>query len=403
MNNKPTPQPELGAPLKRILSGKVPVYIIHRGAQFQNRIPEVFTGLAASSGTALGLGTVAKMQSMAPKSLSEYLGGVGVPLRIADPELFRRADSGWDGFDTTRERKRALPWRFYDNVPTKPDRTWIGTVIQSQYDSGATVALSATGWVDATKANIQLANAMAFVNASRQVVQNDPMFVNLTLDYRWLTDKELRGMLLQEIVESSEKHWYLRFWWPIITVRYGQLLDPDVLRGYRILARTAALEGKRLYLPNSGLTGWISTSLGATGFSTGTSWPDQAFARQRPMGGRKGQKPPPHTPRMFDRSILHTVDHTVFERLLSQSGHRPFPTSFSSEIAATGHTKELAGLHYLESAGNLQAKLAGKDPTITVEKAVRRGTRFLDSLDPLDKPTGGNSPVHLNEWTQLLN
>lgn len=162
--------------------------------------------------------------------------------------------------------------------------------------------------------------AMEFVDTSRDVVGDKPMFVNLTLDAQWLSDKQLRAVLLQPIVDSPEKHWYLRFWWPMIANRYGQLTDKNVLDGYRVLSRTAALERKRLFLPNAGLTGWVMTGLGATGFSTGTSWTDQAFARERRMGGVKGRPSPPRIPRMFDRALLHTVEFGRFERLQTVPG-----------------------------------------------------------------------------------
>ncbi|WP_157509626.1 hypothetical protein [Leifsonia sp. Root4] len=394
-----------GASLKRMLAGKAPVFIVQRGAQFQDRLPEVFDSLAETNGRKLGLGTVARMQSrMTPARTLDYLDRLdNVPLKLVDPEFHRRPESGWEGAAPANPAKSANPWAIYDDIPKKPDRAWVGRSIQAQYQFGATVALSASGWVDTTKANVSLANAMAFVAESRAVLGHHPMFVNLTMDYRWLVDKELRGMLLQEITESSEKLWYLRFWWPIVTYRYGQLLDEDVLRGYRILTRTAAVEGKQLILPNSGLTGWVMSALGAAGFSTGTSWPDQAFARQRPMGGRKGQKPPPHTPRFFDRHILHTLDYTMEQRLAVIDGHKPFETPFSRAIAEDEHNKELAGLHYLTSVGNLQANLSSSNPTITATKALRQAERFLAGVDDLDQPTGGNSPLHLGGWGRLLN
>lgn len=400
-----TDQPaSFGASLKKSLRGNTPVYIIQKSHQFNSRLGEVFETLHDDHGSKLGLGLSVKLAAFKPQQLGDFFNEhSAVPMRIADPELHRHPSSGWEGIERIKPRATPLPWNFYSVLHQKPNAAWIREVIQSQVNYGATVALSATGWVDAAKATRSLTDAMSVVAASREIVGPEkPMFVNLTFDSRWLTDKELRGILLQEIVESSEKHWYLRFWWPLITYRYGQLLDVEVLRGYRLLARTAALEGKRLYLPNSGLTGWLMTAFGATGFSTGSAWPDQAFGRERIMGGRKGQKPPPHTPRLFDRSILHTIDYAIFERLAAIPSHKEFPTSFSRSIAAAEHSKELAALHYLVSVGHLQAKLGG-NRQMEAAKAVHRGTGWLNSLDPLDRPSGGAYPAHLSIWRDLLN
>lgn len=391
-----------GASLKKVLRGGAPLFIIQRGSQHQGRLNEVFDELQTKHGKKLGLGLSLKMSKHNSKQMADlFSANEDIPVRIADPELYRHPDTGWEGIERAKERKTPHPWSFYSTLHTKPNRLWTREVIHSQFDAGATVALSATGWVDSAKAVSSLASAMALVAESREIAGERPMFVNLTMDFRWLIDRELRGILLEEIVESKERNWYLRFWWPLITFRYGQLLDEDVLRGYRVLARTAALEGKNLYLPNTGLTGWLMTGHGAAGFSTGTSWPDQAFARERVMGGRPGQKPPPRTPRIFDRAILHTIDHGVYERLQGLDGHTEYRTRFSDELD-DGHSHEVAGLHYLASVGNLQAKLADRNPQIEVEKAVRRSTRWLRGLSPIDRPTGGNNPGHLPVWMDLL-
>lgn len=388
-----------GAPLKRILSGQVPVFLVHRSYNSQARIGEVFDELESTNKRALGLGIVAKIQDATPKNNGQHLKSFGkVPLRIADPEIYKRPDSGWDGYTA---RTKPTPWDYLRDVPSSVNHTWVNAVLKHQFDAGATTALSATGWVTATKPAAALASAMTFVNASRTALGANPMFVNLTMDFHWLADAQLRGMLLHEMTESREKHWYLRFYWPIVSTRYGQLTDENILRGYKILCRAAALEGKKIFLPNTGLTGWLMTSFGATGFSTGTSWPEQAFARQRIMGSRKGQKAAPRTPRMFDRALLHTLDYTTYGRMQEQPTHRAYETPFSRELEAAGHTPEVAGLHYLTSVGNLQAKLA-KHPNIAASRAVGRGMKFIDSLDKLDRPFGASDPTHLGLWNQLL-
>lgn len=390
------------ASLNKILRGKVPAFVAQRSAQYFQRLPEVLTNLMVDHGKKLGVGTSMKMWGSTPKAISKYFGSVdGVPLLLADPVLFRHPDSKWPGMDSSKVAKRAPAFEFYNQLPTKVDRNWISKVIQSQNDVGASVALSATGWVETTNAAAALDAAMASVRESRDVVGEKPMFVNLTMDKEWLINAELRNLLLREIVESNEKQWYLRFWWPELKNSYGQLGDAEILRGYISLSSTAAVEGKRLFLPNSGLTGWLMGAYGATGFSTGASAIDQAFARQRQMRWAAGRQVAPPTPRIFNRFLLHTMDHSVFEQVRILPKHRDFSTRFLQEIDGGSHDRELAGLHYVNAVGDMQAKMAASDHRIMAHRAINRATRWIDGLDDVDKPAGASNPGHLAIWRDL--
>lgn len=390
------------ASLDKIIRGKVPTFIVQRSALLNKRTPEVLAGLIDDHGKSLGVGTSIKMWGTTQKTLSEYLGPLDeVPLRLADPVLYRHPQSSWPGMETIEEPKTSPKHDFYKTLPASVDRNWISKVIKAQYDVGATVALSANGWVSTTHAPTALDTAMSVVRESRDVVGAKPMFVNLTLDKEWLLDRQLRNLLLRELVESNEKQWYLRFWWPEMTNSYGQLTDDAILRGYMRLASTARIEGKRLFLPNSGLTGWLMGAYGASGFSTGASATDQAFARQRRIGRRKGQKAPPATPRIFDRFLLHTMEHSVFERIRHLPDHRAFPTRFLDEIDAGSHERELAGLHYVKSVGDLQAKMSAKDRLVVAYRPINRASKWVKGLADVDKPTGASNPGHLDVWREL--
>ncbi|NRD10089.1 hypothetical protein [Rathayibacter agropyri] len=390
------------ASINRILRGKVPTFIAQRSARHMHRLPEVFDALIGEHGKKLGVGTAMKMWGNTETAIDSYFSSVDtVPLRIADPVLFRHPLSIWEGMETTSLVRKDPTFAFYNALPNAVDPAWIHDVIHAQYRVGATVALSATGWVGTTNAAAALDQAMLIVQESRTVVGDGAMFVNLTMDKEWLINRELRNLLLREIVESNEQHWYLRFWWPESANSYGQLADPDILRGYRTLATTAAVEDKKLFLANSSLTGWLMGAFGATGFSTGASATDQTFARVRRMGRRPGQTPPKEIARIFDRFLLHTMDATVFDRLRALPGHRDFRTRFLDEIDADGHSKPVAGLHYLNAVGNLQAKMRAADRAVVAHRAIDRGLRWVDGLAQVDKPAGANSPIHLPIWQTI--
>ena len=209
-------------------------------------------------------------------------------------------------------------------------------------------------------------------------------------------------MLINEIVESNERDWYLRFWWPEVPTRYGQLMDGSLLAGYKILAQECAIEDKHLYLPNTALTGWIGTALGAAGFSTGPAWPEQAFARQKIIAFKRTGPAPAPIPRIFDATVLHTMDHNEFLRIRPLAGHKDYATPFLDEIDSDGHSPELAGLHYVAAAGNLTAKLADNRPNVRAYRRSKRGADFDKGLAITDRLTGINRPLHLPEWMRLL-
>lgn len=386
--------------LQRILAGDVPVVLVHKSYQHSKRVPEALGYMASLHGHDLGLGVVVPVHNHTQNQVEQFVDQLGhVPFIAIDPELHYASTSTWEGRETANVKD---DWTYFQDVPNKPKGKWVRRVLDAQRENGATVLLSASGWVDVSAGAKDLTRALTFVTESREKVGSDPMLVNLTLDSRWLADESLRSELFQEIVESRESHWYLRFYWPEVSVRYGQLGDGAILSGYRQLAELCALEDKQLFLPNTGLTGWISTALGATGFSTGQAWPEQAFAKQRVMGGRKGQPPPPRIPRYFDAFLLHTLEHSEYLRLAELDGHEDVVSQYSLEMDDQGHSVELAGLHYLMGIADLQAQLKGKRPEAKALRAVKRAESFLSGLRRADQPAGPNRPLHLAEWREVM-
>lgn len=390
----------IGPALPDLLEGDVPVFMLHKSFQAAKRHGEVYDAIHALYGSDLGVGAIVRLANEPQTMVEKYMSGhTNVPLRVADPELHRAPGCGWEGAGplTGYATKRG----YLAEVPEKPRAKWIRHVLAEQRDSGATVLLTATGWVSEIEAAKALDRARGFLDMSREEAGDVPMFVSLTLDSRWLSDSRLRGRLLQEIVESTEPYWYLRFYWPEIAVRYGQLTDSAILAGYKELVEVAASEEKKLFLPNSGLTGWVMSALGATGFSTGSSWGEQAFSKPRIVRGPKGVKPK-RLNRFFDSTLLHTVEHQEYLRLSEFDGHVEVPTPFSLEMDEVGHDHDLARLHYLVAVAGLQAELAARRPVLSARRQVKTATEFIRSLPRVDQPSGQNRPQHLDAWSALL-
>lgn len=389
-----------GASLKKIMAGERPTFMVHRSYNWSGRLDEVFSALGVLHGSALGLGTVVRMTNTPPAKATAFMAKhSAVPLRLVDPELYNVPGTTFEDADP---KTSADKWPILKSLPATPNARWVKSVLQAQRDAGASVLLSASGWVHDVKPEKALQKQMDFVNESRQNAGDDLMMVNLALDYRWLTEASLRDLLFEEIVEQAERHWYLRFYWPQITTRYGQLLDPAVLEGYRELAAICGDEDKLLFLPNTGLTGWLATALGANGFSTGQSWPEQAFSRQPFIAGRKGAQRPPAVPRFFEPTLLHTIEFLEHGRLSGFPGHITEVDPFALEMDTGAFSPEVSSLHYLMSVGDLQAQLHHRNPRQVARKEVRRAGRFIDDLGRTDKPAGANRPQHLPTWMRLL-
>lgn len=387
-----------------------PLVLLARSHQMSNGLPALLAVARRATKGAIGLGLVVRAPNMSPSAAAAYLGSCPRnTVVLADPSLHQNPKSGSPTAAALSARASAWnPW--FNSAPSHADALdvkWIRTVLDVQRSMQASVLLSATSWVDAVGASKQLADAMRWVVASRNEATDAPMFVNLTLDSSWLSNSALRALLLAELVESEEPLWYLRFYWPIVDPRYGQLANQRILEGYRELATVAALEGKRVILANSGLTGWIGTALGAAGFSTGPSWPEQAYAQQRQMASSPGRSRVPSRPRYFDTNLIHTIDHAtqVAVSQLPSYAHCRCRYCANLPLSATivsPWPKEEAGLHYLLSTAKLTYRLVA-NPRLEALREVRRARTFMSQLaGTASAPTGDNTPKHLVAWESLL-
>ncbi len=391
-----------------ILAGAAPVFLVHKSHQLWQRTPEALGVARRVTGGRIGLGAVIRLPRHAPAAARLFLDACHHgALRIADPEVHAIAGTGSPANSISAKNVQHYPWAAAVpalNDPPAVRNAWIADVFAAQQAAGANVLLSATGWVGAAQARNELQAAISWTAWSRQVAgSGTPMFVNLTLAGDWLANPTLRQMLLHEIVESTEAHWYIRVRWPIVDPRYGQLTDPALLDGYRELATTAALERKVLVLPNAGLTGWVATALGASGFSTGTFWPEQAFCDEPRFGRQPGQKPAPAAERYFERSVLHPLLWSDAQSLAGVAGYRPCQCRYCAAIRANGYSREYAGAHYLVRAARLLDEIGGGNRRLEALRIVQDAQAFVTALSGTANALPAKwVPKHLPEWRARL-
>ena len=107
------------ASLNRMLRGKAPTFITQRSAQHMHRLPEVFDALMTDHGKNLGVGTAMKMWGNTEAAIDKYFSSVGtVPLRIADPVLFRHPLSTWEGLAPIEPAPLDPTFTVYITLPT---------------------------------------------------------------------------------------------------------------------------------------------------------------------------------------------------------------------------------------------------------------------------------------------
>lgn len=391
--NAPTPA--------EVLNGDVPTLIVHRSHAHAGTLPDLITRAAKTVGTKAAIGAATRLTRQPPSTAQGFLHSVRhAAVRIADPEIHT--------LNGPNQAPHAIPaqnvatwYPWAKEVPATPKKKWVGKVLDAQYEADASVFLSASGWVG-TAGVTELDTAMEWVRKSRKELADEQMFVNLTLHYNWLGNNKFREYLLAELVENPEKLWWIRVMWPKLTpTNYTQLRNADVLAGYRELARTAKAEGKVVFLPNSGGTGWLCTALGASGFSTGMSGTERAYEDKPPQAGGAGNE---EKKRYFDRTVLHTTQFPDHQKLVGHTGHLRCTCKYCRALSLGTWDKKDEQLHYLLNVAELTGQL-GRDPKIrqaNALKLVQDAKTFVAGLPATEQLFGESAPNHLGTWETLL-
>lgn len=389
--------------LAGFLAGHTRTVLFHRSYRYSKALPQALRDARHQAGGGCTVGVVLPLRATATSLCADMGRMLNTAVRFVDPEVHLQPPH-WNEWTATAAKNWSA---FVDPKTAQPDPSWIGLMLSLQAKIGATVLLTPTGKVDEAQAASSIQRAMSDAAVARSLVGAAPLFVNLTMHNAWLARRDLRTLLLNEIVDSKERHWYLRFRWPIVDPRYGQLLDPAILAGYKELASVCAAEEKILVLPNSDLTGWVATALGASGFGTATSVADRRFGDQRRIASQPNTPRPPDKLRYFSRPLLHTVEHHAHQALLSEAGYTACACPYcTNQLRPHGPPPvpwktEAAHYHYLWNAADLTATL-GSNPRIQALRQVRTAVTFLQGVSPANAPTGEDQPRHLSVWAGLL-
>lgn len=401
-----TPASTTPPTLRDALRGDVPTFIVHRGHRYADEIPGLLREARAVAGSDAAIGVAIRLPRAKPVKNRDFLSKcASATLKIADPEIYTMTGSNCAPEASLTRIAQDFAYAQVD-APDEPDDDWIQLVLDAQRDAGVNVYMSASGWVASDTGRTRLDKQLEFVAATRDILGPDePMFVNLTVDGPWLRNSALRAELLEAIVESSERLWWVRVRWPSLSPsNYVQLTDVEMLAGYAELSRTAQLESKTLMLPNSSLTGWVATALGASGFSTGMSANEQSYTVSRGFGRQPGQPAPPRTERFFDQNLLHVLVRSDYLAIQGAglADHTRCRCTHCDGMTRRGWSMPSAALHYLRNVAELTAELGQTGRQATARDLVDAAKNLVAAVPAGAALTGQSDPRHLAAWAQLL-
>lgn len=400
------------------LDDGLPLLLMHRERNYHRSLPKIIDQLHKTNAASLSLGLVVNLPRVKPDDAELWLmDSCAASVRIADPELYTRPDM-WGEVLLQEQYGRPRPdeapkelmpktttplWDYWtQTLASGPTEEWVKEVIDSQRQAGANLLLTPGTPLDQYAPGPALDELERQVSWSRGSIGNgERLAVNITIDWSWLANPALRNSLLNMVVESDEATWYIRVKWPL-QQGAAEPIDASLLDGYRELATFMEDEERKLLLPTTGGTGWVSLAWGACGFGTGIGTGSRGFVTKRPI--RRTGPVPPAQPRYYERPILHTVEKTTADSLARVPGYAACTCTYCLELRdRPTWDGNLHGCHYLLAVGEQTAALAaGPARRQVARRMVKAACRKRDEVASRVLLTGRDAPSHLDLWQERL-
>jgi hypothetical protein len=227
-----------------------------------------------------------------------------------------------------------------------------------------------------------------------------PWFADLLLHDDWLLNGSLRRVALNNLTDLPDD---IGIALHVSYAKRDALGDANTLNGLRQVVRVLADDGRRVFLIQSGLVGWLSIAWGAWGFSAGMSagsWLSNRAVIRR----RAGTPSPPRQERYLEHQLLHSVLWGDHGRLAQQSDYQQCACSFCTRLAQ-GFAEVAASQHDLYALAELTRRCSAGDRTArrdavraTLEAAQNQWAAWksIQGLSPRAQPR------HLATWRGLV-
>lgn len=215
-------------------------------------------------------------------------------------------------------------------------------------------------------------------------------------------DDDARSEMLNKLVELPERPVYLRMMVGGQPNRRGYA-NARALRGLREVVESLAENDRPVFLPQTGLAGWLMLPFGAKAFGAGISSSLQRCTTPDAGGGGGGAPP---LPWYFAPSSLSFVLASELDSLRDVDGWEECECPFCEESPPDprAFNAEAAGQHFLWWCAALANELNGiRDPRARVRTRLRDASQFWQAAQEggvaLDERS---QPTHLEAWTAAM-
>jgi hypothetical protein len=279
---------------------------------------------------------------------------------------------------------------------------FVDEVLRAQTDAGGTLLVSPwlTHGLDPGTKHLRATLRFAEAAAESPMSHGRALVFGFAVTQRVLSDEDLRGDLLDQLVELPTGDIYLRV---RVTApsSYQQYADLETLKGLRIAVEQLANNGRSAMLPLSGLAGCLFLPFGASAFGTGINASLQHFSE--PTDGFAQQPLDWYYLPQFLGFVLRQEMRLISQ--LPEYRHCDCPYCERLSFGRGEWNKIDAGLHYLWSAARLAADVtASGTPQAEVLRERLGDARGFWSIVqrssvPLDRRS---EPLHLAVWSEVV-
>lgn len=378
------------------LDGRRPVLIVHKPHQHHDQVPELLARLKTETVGKLALGVCSWLPDADAGAHRSYNSSFeAAEIRIVDPRAYRASGHDLVVKKVTDDAAKRAPYLRDDTFP-------LATLLDMQREGGANLLLTFGRALNPSDSLGSLAAARAEWDEALTLLKpGERLAINVTVSAEWLKQPQLLDDLLAELIEDRAfTVWHVRVQWLPPAKSWHQPTTDKLLVGYRTLAQTAYDEGRRLLLPQTGLTGWLTLAWGAAGYGTGTFGSIQAFLEEKDTKGGKQLE------RYFERQLLHFAERPVHHALTRDRAYQTCKCPYCGPLlAGTSWAHKDAGLHYLHAMGMLTAEVSHPGSACSLVRAavaakVGAAVRFAKEKDKY--LTNHSNPAHLDTWDRLL-
>lgn len=304
-----------------------------------------------------------------------------------------------------RGRGRADHTYLNEDNPQANRARYVNQVLRSQIHHGGTTLITPSLIHGINPGNVDIDATVDFarIAVADPVAKGHDLIMGLEALHAVFSDDTARNYMVNAIVDLDEElPVWLRMTSPAPQGR-GQIPHEDSLKGLRAVVEALTANDRPVFLPYSGMCGWMMMGFGALAFGAGVPASLERTVIPSPAGGGGGN-PPLHW--YFEPQLLGFVRAEEMPSISTVVGFTPCPCPFcGGGLPAAGATFDAtaAAKHYLWWCIRLTDRLRSAadrashvrdtlDDALTFWNAVQTAGVLLDNR---------SEPTHLETWRRV--